>query len=215
MEPAQATQQPRVEHYTTLTDPTFLAGLESILQPFFDQRASEQEIRGIAERAEAFYLSTRAEPDLEQPQPLSALAPPHPSSAAPPSTYRQEPAASSASTSDAAAVNVEEGKGDQPPYPPTFAELAQLIATGAPVPGIKDIPDLLAADPPTESTAPPKRKPWEQQQQGDGSVASSEVARGAANDADEREQASRDVARVLGLDPAGTSPAQDEPMRDA
>lgn len=78
----QQQQAPRsAEHYTTLTDPTFLVssrsprknpprerradrrcddlqvGLESILQPFFEQGAPEDEIRGIAQRAEAFYLS--------------------------------------------------------------------------------------------------------------------------------------------------------------
>lgn len=61
---------------TTLTDPTFLVraalfrrvdpadfsllrrqqGLEVILQPYYGQGASEEEIRDVVKRAEAFYL---------------------------------------------------------------------------------------------------------------------------------------------------------------
>ncbi|GAA5987613.1 hypothetical protein JCM10908_007136 [Rhodotorula pacifica] len=175
---ATAQEQPRrAEHYTTLTDPTFLAGLESILQPFIEQGASEEELRGIAQRAEAFYLSNHAEPDPEQPQPLSALAPPHPppSSSSAPSTV---PTSTSTATTDS-----------QPPYPPTFAELAQLIATGAPVPGIKDIPDQLASEPASESRAERKRKPWEGESGGTGEGAGGEDSAAA----------SEEVARVLGL----------------
>lgn len=36
-----------------------------------------------------------------------------------------------------------------------------MIATGAPVPGIRDIPDLLAEGEPSESTAQVPKKPWE------------------------------------------------------
>lgn len=209
----QQQQAPRsAEHYTTLTDPTFLVGLESILQPFFEQGAPEDEIRGIAQRAEAFYLSNHAEPDLEQPQPLSALAPPpkHPA----------DPSSSSATTTAPSNSTTEEEEEDQPPYPPTFAELAHLIATGAPVPGIKDIPDQLAAEPPTESTAERKRKPWENQ---DSASPSSSGADGSTTT--EQEQASREVARALGLtttatdQPAATAAAgahsQDDEMQDS
>lgn len=196
------------------------------MQPFFDQGAPADEIRGIAQRAEAFYLSkcagstrstfflaiatcfnsrlfyfrSHAEPDLEQPQPLSALAPPpkHPA----------DPSASSATASSDSTTQEE----DQPPYPPTFAGLAHLIATGAPVPGIKDIPDQLAAEPPTESTAERKRKPWEHQD--DVSPSSSSAG--------DQEQASREVARALGLttaaEPVATAAearSQDGEMQDA
>jgi hypothetical protein len=48
------------------------------------------------------------------------------------------------------------------PYPPTFTEIVALITSGAEVPGIKDIPDVvypisMAAKP----TAQRRRKPWE------------------------------------------------------
>lgn len=43
----------------------------------------------------------------------------------------------------------------------SFAHLASLIASGAPIPGIRDIPDKLAEGEPSVSTVGVKRKPWE------------------------------------------------------
>lgn len=50
-----------------------------------------------------------------------------------------------------------------PPYPLSFAALASLIASGAPIPGIRDIPDKLAEGEPSVSTVDVAavRKPWE------------------------------------------------------
>ena len=43
----------------------------------------------------------------------------------------------------------------------SFAHLASLIASGAPIPGIRDIPDKLAEGEPSVSKVGVKRKPWE------------------------------------------------------
>ncbi|KAK4698760.1 hypothetical protein P7C70_g7508, partial [Phenoliferia sp. Uapishka_3] len=43
----------------------------------------------------------------------------------------------------------------------SFAHLAALIASGAPIPGIKDIPDNIAEGEPSVSKIEVKRKPWE------------------------------------------------------
>ncbi|BGP25134.1 hypothetical protein JCM10295v2_004054 [Rhodotorula toruloides] len=153
----EATAVTREHHSppTTLTDPTFLQGLEVILQSYYDQGASEDEIRDVVKRAEAFYLSSHAPEDLEQPQPLSALTTvPSVSSPSQPSTAPQPPPSSAPS--------------DHPPYPPSFAELAALIATGAPVPGIKEVPDKLAEGEPSESREGVRRKPWEKAEAGVG-----------------------------------------------
>ncbi|GAA6045555.1 hypothetical protein NBRC10513_007915 [Rhodotorula toruloides] len=135
---------------TTLTDPTFLQGLEVILQPYYDQGASEDEIRDVVKRAEAFYLSSHAPDDVEQPQPLSSLTT-VPSVSSPSASSSSQPPSSSSS---------------DPPYPPTFAQLAALIATGAPIPGIKEIPDKLAEGEPSESRESVRRKPWEKEGEG-------------------------------------------------
>jgi hypothetical protein len=49
------------------------------------------------------------------------------------------------------------------PYPPTFAEIVELITTGAPIPGIKDIPPTLLTSQATEPKASKRRKPWEKE----------------------------------------------------
>jgi hypothetical protein len=52
---------------------------------------------------------------------------------------------------------------DQPAYPRSFAQLAELIASGAPIPGIKHVPDKINDEPPSEPTLAKegRRKPWE------------------------------------------------------
>ncbi|POY75728.1 hypothetical protein BMF94_1351 [Rhodotorula taiwanensis] len=133
--------------YTTLTDPTFLASLPATARGLAVDPATD----------------AQAEPDLQQPQPHEALVP---ASLAP--SHPQQPASESdpsrASFTDATSPQSPSNApsaADDPPYPPTFAELAQMIATGAPVPGIRDIPDLLAEGKPSESTAQVPKKPWE------------------------------------------------------
>jgi len=48
------------------------------------------------------------------------------------------------------------------PYPPTFAEIVALITSGAPIPGIVDIPPtLLPISQAAAPAIPKRRKPWE------------------------------------------------------
>ncbi|KAH8593191.1 hypothetical protein B0O99DRAFT_627474 [Bisporella sp. PMI_857] len=47
------------------------------------------------------------------------------------------------------------------PYPPTFAEVVALIQSGAEIPGIKEIPDVILKDQGTSATAARRLKPWE------------------------------------------------------
>lgn len=46
-------------------------------------------------------------------------------------------------------------------YPTSFAHIVELITTGQPIPGIREIPNVLNAAPPSEATRPKRRKPWE------------------------------------------------------
>lgn len=48
-----------------------------------------------------------------------------------------------------------------PQYPQTFASLVQLIQSGAPIPGIKEIPPTVLTGQATVPTASKRRKPWE------------------------------------------------------
>jgi hypothetical protein len=48
------------------------------------------------------------------------------------------------------------------PYPPTFAEIVALITSGAEIPGIKDVPNVIyPMSMATKPSAPRRRKPWE------------------------------------------------------
>ncbi|RPB15523.1 hypothetical protein P167DRAFT_603057 [Morchella conica CCBAS932] len=47
------------------------------------------------------------------------------------------------------------------PYPTSFAHIVELITTGQPIPGIREIPNVLNTAPPSEATKPRRLKPWE------------------------------------------------------
>ncbi|KAI5955093.1 hypothetical protein KGF54_001654 [Candida jiufengensis] len=50
---------------------------------------------------------------------------------------------------------------DDPPYSSNYQELAELIMSGKPVPGIKEIPDTVLKDQGSESNKEQRVKPWE------------------------------------------------------
>lgn len=47
------------------------------------------------------------------------------------------------------------------PYSSNYQQLVELIVSGKPVPGIKDIPDTVLADQKSEASAPARKKPWD------------------------------------------------------
>lgn len=51
--------------------------------------------------------------------------------------------------------------GEAPPYSSNYQELVQLIMSGKPVPGIKEIPDTVLPEQSSKSTAKQRTKPWE------------------------------------------------------
>jgi uncharacterized protein DUF5572 len=65
---------------------------------------------------------------------------------------------------DATASSSQISSDDDPPSIP-YAELVEMIQTGKPVPGIKDIPDTVLSGQGTQSVATKRRKPWEKDSQ--------------------------------------------------
>lgn len=47
------------------------------------------------------------------------------------------------------------------PYPTSFAHIVELITTGQPIPGIKEIPNTILEGQGTQAEKPKRRKPWE------------------------------------------------------
>ncbi len=50
-------------------------------------------------------------------------------------------------------------------YPRSFAHIVNLIKSGEPIPGVKDIPSTVLEGHESHSTAAPRRKPWERSPQ--------------------------------------------------
>ncbi|KAG5418962.1 hypothetical protein I9W82_003680 [Candida metapsilosis] len=50
---------------------------------------------------------------------------------------------------------------DEPPYSSNYQQLAELIMSGKPVPGIKEIPPVVLTDQGSEPSAAQRKKPWE------------------------------------------------------
>ena len=47
------------------------------------------------------------------------------------------------------------------PYPTSFSQIVELITTGQPIPGIKQVSDTVLEGHATQATNPRRRKPWE------------------------------------------------------
>jgi len=52
---------------------------------------------------------------------------------------------------------------DKAPYPTSFAHIVELITTGQPIPGIREIPNKISEEKPSESVQSKRKKPWETQ----------------------------------------------------
>ncbi|KAF8426688.1 hypothetical protein EV426DRAFT_445895 [Tirmania nivea] len=50
---------------------------------------------------------------------------------------------------------------DKAPYPTSFAHIVELITTGQPIPGIREIPNKISEEKPSESVQNKRKKPWE------------------------------------------------------
>ena len=151
-------------------DPEYQAGLSSILGQV-PAGLSEEEQDGVILDAKCFYISRKysLDPPLESAQYQAWLQDSRSSSSAP----AQNPETSSSEVPSTTAADA-----SQPAYPPTFAELVDLITQNKPIPGIEEIPDTVIPD--ASLTAPSddslalgadtrmgRRKPWEKESQGE------------------------------------------------
>ena len=64
-------------------------------------------------------------------------------------------------SSGQSAVGSEISTADAAPYPSSFNHIVELITSGAPIPGIKEIPDTILEGQASDSTKLVRRKPWE------------------------------------------------------
>ncbi|KAL0259245.1 hypothetical protein SLS55_006750 [Diplodia seriata] len=174
----------QVDSYPWDTDAEFQSGLGAIL----GSTASSEQAVELALRARCFYYSRkfntpvdfdaykayRASTPTPSAVPTTApngLAPvdllpatPSPSRTPPPPPPPHGAGTTSAPTSAPAAQPAETQQQQQQqeaPYPTSFAHIVELITTGQPIPGIKEIPDTVLEGQGTAPVASKRKKPWE------------------------------------------------------
>lgn len=86
------------------------------------------------------------------------------------------PATSSSSQSALPSATETPSSSEQAPYPTSFAQIVELISTGQPIPGIKEVPSTILEGQSSETTAQTRRKPWEKDEPATSEHAPSEAA---------------------------------------
>ncbi|KAG0056746.1 hypothetical protein BGZ83_003715 [Gryganskiella cystojenkinii] len=155
--PSEQSVFERFELYDFDNDATFQSGLKSIIAN--NQTKSAQEQEDAIRNARYFYFSRFVQNfDLKDYQAWSAQRSGGTAASASPATTTieepnpQEQEQTSSSTASTSA---------DPSYPKSFQEICELIASGKPIPGIRQIPNNLAEGTPSEAKLAPKLKPWE------------------------------------------------------
>jgi len=170
-----------LEKYPWADDPEFQSGLTAIL----GSNSSPDQARELTTRARCFYYSryvwcgflqitSRAPRNLiklhmhrkfnvnvdfdgykayrdTQPEPIS------------PSIAASASVAPTNTETTAGATSTPSQNTPEPPapYPTSFAHIVELISSGKPVPGIKDIPNTVLEGQGTAPLKPKRKKPWE------------------------------------------------------
>ncbi|KAJ8110036.1 hypothetical protein OPT61_g7007 [Boeremia exigua] len=165
-----------LERYNWDDDVEFQAGLSAIL----GSNSSPEQAAELALRARCFYYARkfntavdfeaykayrdahgRPPPQTNGVQPLDFSE----ASYGIPSSSASAPA-NVASVSDApSSVLPAPASSSEPPapYPTSFAHIVELITTGQPIPGIKEIPNTILEGQGTTAEKPKRRKPWEKE----------------------------------------------------
>jgi len=52
------------------------------------------------------------------------------------------------------------------PYPTSFSQMVDLITTGQPIPGLKEVPDTLLTGQESQPSTAKRKKPWEREVSG-------------------------------------------------
>ncbi|KAF9983917.1 hypothetical protein BGZ75_004535 [Mortierella antarctica] len=157
----------KFENYDFEGDATFQNGLKSIVNG--NQDKSEREQQEAIQNAKYFYFSRFVQNfDNNQYQAWRAQQPAAPGSTSGPSEATREGNESQHGqicTPDTTHVTAPAPStttaGADPSYPKSFQEICELIASGKPIPGIRQIPNNLAEGTPSEAKLAPKLKPWE------------------------------------------------------
>ncbi|KAK6341024.1 hypothetical protein TWF696_009335 [Orbilia brochopaga] len=159
-----------LEDYCWEDDPEFQSGLTQILAATTDPAA----VRQLTRQAKCFFYARKIGRPISFPlyaawldREESSAAPRRRSSPSrdhelgPPLDPTPIDSISRVNTATDTPTTTTNSSTDGTPYPTSFAQIVELITSGKPIPGIREIPNTLNAAPPTQSTAQQRRKPWE------------------------------------------------------
>lgn len=132
---------------------------------------SLSQIQELTVRAKCFYFSRKKSTPIDFDAYNAYLSTqtssckPSETSAQPLSTVQIQPLAYHQADLPPAAAATDAGQsvGDKAPYPQSFAQIVDLITSGQPIPGIKEIPPIVLSDQASQPVASKRRKPWEKE----------------------------------------------------
>ncbi|KAF2633184.1 hypothetical protein BU25DRAFT_435766 [Macroventuria anomochaeta] len=146
-----------LERYNWDDDVEFQAGLSAIL----GSNSSPEQAAELALRARCFYYARKFNTtvDFEAYKAYRDVR-----GRPPPQTTGVQPLDFSEATYDTPSdvVPAPTNPSEPPaPYPTSFAHIVELITSGQPIPGIKEIPNTVLEGQGTPAEKPKRRKPWE------------------------------------------------------
>ncbi|TVY90665.1 hypothetical protein LAWI1_G001411 [Lachnellula willkommii] len=148
----------QLETYPWDKDKEFQGGLSAILGP----NPSPSQLEDLTLRAQCFYLSRKKSTPIDFDAYKTYL-----STKQPPTQTTQPTTSENLPPSSTEDMSITKTPPSQPngdaPYPPTFKQIVELIQSGAPIPGIMDIPDTVLTGQGSTPQAPKRRKPWEKE----------------------------------------------------
>ncbi|KAL5386597.1 hypothetical protein DPSP01_003965 [Paraphaeosphaeria sporulosa] len=145
-----------LEQYNWDDDAEFQSGLSAIL----GSNASPEQASELTLRARCFYYARKYNTNVDfdaykayrDARGRPALVP----------NGVQAPPAASTDTAGGILPEASANVGEPPaPYPTSFAHIVELVTTGQPIPGIKEIPDTLLTGQASRATQSRRKKPWE------------------------------------------------------
>ncbi|KAF1811020.1 hypothetical protein P152DRAFT_508324 [Eremomyces bilateralis CBS 781.70] len=163
--PSEVKLYETIENYDWGSDPEFSGGLQSILQ----SAQSPDHATDLESRAKCFYLSRKHGVRIDvngykawKKQQKGTTAQENGIELGNGTESAKESSAPPAETqnNDSGAQDDSTPAGDAP-YPTSFSDIVELITSGKPIPGIKDIPDTILEGQGTQPSANRRKKPWE------------------------------------------------------
>ncbi|KAF2118707.1 hypothetical protein BDV96DRAFT_684384 [Lophiotrema nucula] len=166
-----------LEKYNWDDDAEFQSGLSAIL----GSNSTPEQAAELTLRARCFYYSRKYSTNVDfdaykayrashpsRPLTSNGVPPSSNSSTFNPSNSTSVPFTPSApsdpaTTDSASGILPNPATPNEPPapYPTSFAHIVELVTTGQPIPGIKEIPNTVLTGQGTAGVRPKRRKPWE------------------------------------------------------